>query len=61
VGKEGVWIIMKKQVPQDVVQSTYILRIGGKIPKWWGGGYSRGDVHFISLLEASARGKKKGT
>jgi hypothetical protein len=47
VGKEGGWIIMKKQAPQDAIQSTYILRIGGKIPKWWDGGYSRGDVHFI--------------
>jgi len=47
VGKEGGWIIMKKQAPQDAVQSTYILGIEGKIPKWWGGGCSRGDVHFI--------------
>jgi hypothetical protein len=38
---------MKQQALQDVVQSNYILGIGGKIPKWWGGGYSRGGVHFI--------------
>jgi len=47
VGKEGGWIIMKKQAPQDVVQSIYILGIGGKILKWWGGGCSRGNTHFI--------------
>jgi hypothetical protein len=38
---------MKKQSPQDVIQSTYVLGIGGKIFKWWGGGYSRGGVHFV--------------
>ncbi len=38
---------MKQQVPQNVIQSNCILRIGGKVPKWWGGGYSRGGVHFI--------------
>ncbi len=33
VGKEGGQSIMKKQAPQDVVQSTQVLGIGGKILK----------------------------
>ncbi len=35
VGNDGGWIIMKKQAPQDIVQSTYVMGIGGKICKWW--------------------------
>jgi hypothetical protein len=38
--EEGGWSIMKKQASQEVVQSTYILEINGKILKQWGGGYS---------------------
>ncbi len=34
VGKEGDQNIMKKKTPRDVVQSTYVLGIGGKIFKW---------------------------
>ncbi len=34
---EGGQIIMKKQILRDVVQSTYLLGIGGKILKWQGG------------------------
>jgi len=47
VGKEGGWIMMKKQVFQGVIQSTYILGIGGKIFKWWGGSCLRGGTHFV--------------
>jgi hypothetical protein len=44
VRKEGGWSIMKKQAFQEVVQSTYILEINGKILKWWGGGCSNGGI-----------------
>ncbi len=47
VGKEGGWNIMKKQVFQEVVQSTYVLKIGSKILKWWGGNYSIGGIHYV--------------
>ncbi len=46
VGKGGQ-NIMKKKVPQNAFQSTYILKIGGKILKWWGGGCLRGGVHYV--------------
>jgi len=36
VGKEGGWIIMKKQALQDAIQSTCVLGSGGKNLKWWG-------------------------
>jgi hypothetical protein len=39
---------MKKQILQDVVQSTHALGGGGKILKWWGSGYSRGGIHYVS-------------
>ncbi len=38
---------MKKQVFQDVIQSTYVLGIRGKILKWWGGGCLKGGAHFV--------------
>jgi hypothetical protein len=53
---------MKKQGLQDVVWSTYVLGDGGKIFKGWGGGgYSKRGAHYVRWLEASGRGKKRGT
>jgi hypothetical protein len=47
VGKERGWIIMKKQTPQDAIQSTYVVGIGRKIIKWWGGDYSKEGAHYV--------------
>jgi len=44
VGKEGGWIIMKKQAPQNAIQSTCVLRSGGKNFKWWGVAIVQGEV-----------------
>jgi hypothetical protein len=47
VGKEEGWIIMKKQIIQNAIQSTYVMGIGGKIIKWWGGDCSREGTHYV--------------
>jgi hypothetical protein len=44
VGKEGGWIIMKKQAPQDAVQSTCVLGSGGQEPQVVGGATVQGEV-----------------
>jgi hypothetical protein len=35
VRKEGGYNIMSKQASQVVVKSTFVLKNGGKIIKWW--------------------------
>jgi hypothetical protein len=44
VGKKGGWIIMKRQAPQDAIQSICVLGSGGKIFKWWGLASTQGEV-----------------
>jgi hypothetical protein len=50
---------LKKQYPQDVIQSTYISGIGGKILKWWGGGCSRGGAHFCMMIGGEWKGDEE--
>ncbi len=47
VRKERGWSIMKKQVFQEVVHSTYVLKIGSKILEWWGDNCSIGGIHYV--------------
>ncbi len=47
VGQEGGWSIMKKQVFQEARYLTYVLEIGGKIFKWWGGNCSNGGIPYV--------------
>jgi hypothetical protein len=44
VGKERGCIIMKRQAPQDAVQSTCVFGSGGKILEWWGVATTQGEV-----------------
>jgi len=44
VGKEGGWIIMKRQALQNAIQSTCVLGSGGKIVKWWGVLIAQGEA-----------------
>jgi len=35
VRKEGGYNIMKEQASQELVKSTFVLKNGNKIIKWW--------------------------
>jgi len=59
VGKEGGHIIMKKQAPQDVVQSTYVLGIGAKILKWWRWWLLKGRCSLCMMARGMWRGQEE--